>query len=114
MTRRETQARQATPRNQCQEQKALFSEVQQPRFVPSDLSASLTMDEEGEDDIYAPYEGTALRSDVQSGSSNRAVKNEGEQNNEDEEEGEEVEEEESDSVGATVNLLSDSSLISLR
>ena len=55
---------------------------------------STTMDEEDEDDMYAPEEGPVPS--VPKGSKGEGT----EHNEEDEEEGEELEEDESDSVGA--------------
>lgn len=72
------------------------------------------MDEEDEDDMYAPEEGPVPSQDVRIGKGNATnlqPTGEGTANDEeDEEEGEEVEEDESDSVGeiqllATANLL---------
>ncbi len=62
------------------------------------------MDEEDEDDMYAPEEGPVSSHDVRTSKSNATnlqPTGEGTGNDEeDEEEGEEVEEDESDSVGA--------------
>ena len=72
------------------------------------------MDEEDEDDMYAPEEGPVPSQDMRTSKGNATTlqfKREGTENDEeDEEEGEEVEEDESDSVGvmhllATANFL---------
>lgn len=74
------------------------------------------MEEEDEDDIYAPVGGNAPS--TQPRPDNNTTTNAGDThdqdgNAEDEEEGEEVEEEESDSVGAKVGRRPDMPLINL-
>ena len=66
------------------------------------------MDEEDEDDMYAPEEGPVPNQDIRTSTSNSTTfqpKGEATRNHEeDEEEGEELEEDESDSVCATYLL----------
>lgn len=74
------------------------------------------MEDENEDDMYAPDAGDAPSTHPGTDNSSAAIAaatNAREENAEDEEEGEEVEEEESDSVGANVGRPFDIPLISL-
>ena len=67
--------------------------------------SSITMEEEDEDDIYAPEDSIAPGQDLRPGNgttTNASVNKAG--NEEDEEEGEEVEEDESDSVSCALVL----------